>query len=188
MYNAPTAAACVAGICIAVTFVGNFSNMTASSSRNMAKAATTEAAITRAATTLAQQKEHNKRLKSDILDDVGITLFIVAQISPRSAQSGTLQRAEVASMRPGDRVTVGGFNGQVAVENTITVDSSGRVGIVGKDGVVINPFDPLADSLPQMTPAQVKEFNARGRFGRGDLFITPAAESNTVVAQPLARQ
>ena len=72
--------------------------------------------------------------------------------------------------KPGSRITIGGDIGKTVSAGTYVADNIGAIGIVDEQGAVRNPFNPLANHLPTMTPDQIRAFR---NFQQNDLYATP---------------
>ena len=157
----------VIGLCLAVSGVMSAGGMTEKMRKGAASSAEKQGAI-QSATAIRQEKSDQAKLLKDLLAKPETVLVLARQISSSSTKTSLKTRGSI--IKPGSKITIGGNTGLTPAEGTLIADEIGTIGVVGENGIVENPYNPLAKHLPMMSPDQIRSFK---RFQNGDFFATP---------------
>ena len=155
------------GGCLLTSAVMGAGGMTEAMRKGAASSAEKQGAIQSAAAIRQEKSDQAKSLK-DLLSKPDTVLILARQISSSSTKTSLKTRGSI--IKPGSKITIGGNTGLTPAEGTLIADQIGTIGVVGKDGIVENPYNPLAKHLPMMTPDQIRSFK---RFQNADFFATP---------------
>lgn len=167
------------GLCCAVSVGFGAKGISSSISTGAKTAAEKERAIDLSVEVIAEKAEHAAKL-ANLLNDRATVLVVTKQISPSTLISKKLKTMR-SVFKSGDRVTVGGANGQFPPPGTIVVDGSWQVAILGDEGILLNPFNATSKQLPKMTNTQTKVAAQSGQFKDDDLYVTPAEKWEEVM-------
>lgn len=172
----------VIGLCLAVSGVMSAGGMTESMRKGAASSAEKQGAI-QSATAIRQEKSDHAKLLKEMLAKPETVLVLARQITASSTKTSLKTRAAI--IKPGSKITIGGNTGLTPSEGTLIADQIGTIGVVAKDGIVKNPYNPLAEHLPLMTPDQIRSFK---RFQNADLFATAPESLEQPTPQVLDEQ
>jgi hypothetical protein len=165
--NSILLAGCCLGGAVAISVVSGIGGATKGLQRNATDSAVKMAATQSASDLKAEKADHAKQL-TNLIKDTSTVVFTTRQISAASTK-GNLQTMR-SVIKPGSKITVGGDIGKTVSPGSYVTDNAGTIGIVDEQGMVRNPFNPLANHLPTMTPDQIRAFR---NFQPNDLYATP---------------
>ncbi|MGL5064570.1 MAG: hypothetical protein ACRC62_31665 [Microcoleus sp.] len=157
----------VLGVCVVVSLGMSATSITENMRRGATASADKQGAIQSSTELLQEKRDHAKNL-ADLLKKPETVIMLTKQISG-SATKNKL-RTMRSIVKPGSKITVGGSTGLTPAAGILVVDEVGTIAMVDEEGLAVNPWNPKAKHLPQMTPDQIKSFR---KFQNGDLYSTP---------------